>query len=64
MNAGCLLTLFVVTSLCLSAPAAELSLAGSPGADKFILFGGKTAAPILVEANGKRAEYEPRYFAS
>jgi hypothetical protein len=35
--------------------AAELSLAGSPGADDFILFEGKSVAPIFVEANDDRA---------
>ena len=57
MKTGCLLSVFFLASLFLSASAAELSLAGSPspGAGDFILFDGKSAAPILVETNDEHA---------
>jgi len=55
MKTGCLLSVFFVTSLCLSVSAANLSLAGSTRLNDFILFDGKSAAPILVETNDEHA---------
>jgi hypothetical protein len=55
MKSSRLIIFFVIACLCLSARAEELSLAGSPGADDFILFDGKNAASILVETNDERA---------
>ncbi len=44
-----------LTVLTLQPATAELALAVSPGADDFILAGGKTVAAIFVETNDERA---------
>ena len=45
----------LLLGLCLSAPAAELTVTDAPGSDDFRLFDGTTIAPILVESNDDRA---------